>query len=382
MKNQNTKAHYIMIGGFLGSGKTTAILKLAQHLTNQGLRLGLITNDQGHGLVDTIKVASHGFPVAEIPGGCFCCRFNSLMEAADELTQSTRPDVFIAEPVGSCTDLIASVSYPLRRIYGERFSIAPLSVLLDPKRAMAMLGLSNGRHFSKKVAYIYHKQLEEATTIVINKIDQMNESNLASLEQVLAHRYPQAKLLACSAREGTGLEDWFNQITEDEQPTGETIEVDYQIYARGEALLGWLNATVAFRANSLVDGDAVLAQMTESVSQQLSALHIEIAHFKMTLSPNDGSGELAVINLVGNDREPEFSQMLSDPLDEGQLIVNLRAEGAPECLGAALQGALTAVSLRFSGLSLDLEHCEKFRPGKPVPVHRFSNEYDGMVQTV
>src|SRR5688500_20260517 len=128
------KPRYIMIGGFLGAGKTTAVLKLAEHLTAHGLRVGLITNDQSVNLVDTAMLASHGFAVQEITGGCFCCKFNSLMEAADRLAAEARPDVFIAEPVGSCTDLTASVTYPLRRMDGEDFSVAPLSVLVDPVR--------------------------------------------------------------------------------------------------------------------------------------------------------------------------------------------------------------------------------------------------------
>jgi len=125
------KARYIMIGGFLGAGKTTSVVRLAQHLTDQGLKVGLITNDQGSELVDTAMLRSRGFATEEIPGGCFCCRFNSLVDAAHKLTVATRPDVFIAEPVGSCTDLVATVTYPLRRIYGDNFSIAPLSVLVD-----------------------------------------------------------------------------------------------------------------------------------------------------------------------------------------------------------------------------------------------------------
>ena len=96
------KSRYIMIGGFLGAGKTTAILKLAEHLRAGGKRVGLITNDQSVGLVDTAMLASHGFATEEITGGCFCCRFNSLTDAADRLAESARPEVFIAEPVGSC----------------------------------------------------------------------------------------------------------------------------------------------------------------------------------------------------------------------------------------------------------------------------------------
>src|SRR5882757_417363 len=102
-------ADYIMVGGFLGAGKTTAMLRLAEHLTSHGRRVGLITNDQSHGLVDTSIVTAKGYPVEEITGGCFCCRFNSLTDAAERLTTRVMPDVFLAEPVGSCTDLKATV---------------------------------------------------------------------------------------------------------------------------------------------------------------------------------------------------------------------------------------------------------------------------------
>src|SRR6059058_6059112 len=145
------KCRYIMIGGFLGAGKTTSVARLARRLTDQGRRVGLITNDQGSELVDTAFLRSRGFATEEISGGCFCCRFNSLVEAANKLSAATRPDVFIAEPVGSCTDLVATVSYPLRRIYGDNFSIAPLSALVDPIRAQRVFGLERGGKFSEKV---------------------------------------------------------------------------------------------------------------------------------------------------------------------------------------------------------------------------------------
>ena len=61
---------------------TTAILRMAEALDRSGRRVGLITNDQSVGLVDTTVLSAHGFPVEEITGGCFCCRFNSLVDAA------------------------------------------------------------------------------------------------------------------------------------------------------------------------------------------------------------------------------------------------------------------------------------------------------------
>ncbi len=111
------KARYIMIGGFLGAGKTTVLGRLAKHLAGRGLRVGLITNDQGRNLVDTAMLRAQGFATEEISGGCFCCRFNSLVDAVARLTEQSRPDVFIAEPVGSCTDLAATVAYPSQSIW-------------------------------------------------------------------------------------------------------------------------------------------------------------------------------------------------------------------------------------------------------------------------
>ena len=58
-------ARYVMIGGFLGAGKTTAIDKFARSMVERGLRVGLITNDQSTGLVDTAILRSQGHAVED-----------------------------------------------------------------------------------------------------------------------------------------------------------------------------------------------------------------------------------------------------------------------------------------------------------------------------
>ena len=231
-KVQSPRSRYIMIGGFLGAGKTTSVARLAERLTKQGLRVGLITNDQGTELVDTAMLRSRGFATEEISGGCFCCRFNSLVDAAKKLDAATRPDVFIAEPVGSCTDLVATVTYPLRRIYGDSFSIAPLSVLVDPVRAARVLGLEDGGKFSEKVLYIYRKQLEEADFIVINKAELVEASRLEKLRAKLAAEFPHAQIIAASARSGAGLEEWFARLDSAEQVARDTMPPAPRRYVR------------------------------------------------------------------------------------------------------------------------------------------------------
>ncbi len=262
-------ARYIMIGGFLGAGKTTAMGRLARHLTDQGLRVGLITNDQAGGLVDTQLMRHQGFATEEIAGGCFCCRFNTLVDAAARLTEATRPDVFIAEPVGSCTDLVATVTYPLRRMYGADFTIAPLSVLVDPIRARRILGLDAGGNFSSKVAYIYKKQLEEADVILVNKQELLSPAQLTELVDALETTFPDSFVITASTRDQTGLSAWFDILTQETQGTHAPMEMDYAVYADGEALLGWLNATLTLTAEDEFDANEYLRTLAADLQGRL-----------------------------------------------------------------------------------------------------------------
>lgn len=369
--DRSRRARYIMIGGFLGAGKSTAVGRLARFLTDRGQTVGLITNDQGSGLVDTRSLRNQGFDVEEIAGGCFCCRFDSLRAAAENLDAKTCPDVFLAEPVGSCTDLVATVSYPLRRIYGDRFDIAPLSVLVDPTRAARVLGLEEGRSFSSKVTYVYSKQLEEAQALVINKCDRLEDGPREALRQALVSRYPDKPIFEISAREATGLDPWFAYMSDHELPIARTIDIDYETYGEGEALLGWLNATLRLDCDPAIDGNELMSSLARGIQERLRAHDAEVAHLKMTLSPTGGWGDLALVNLVGTDFVPELSERLQSPIEGGELIVNLRAEAPPELLRCCLDQALDQHDDR-PGLTLRLEHHEFFRPGQPEPTHRIA----------
>jgi G3E family GTPase len=366
---QTHRARYLMIGGFLGAGKTTSVLQLAKHLHQQGLRVGVIMNDQASGLVDTALTHSQQLDVEEIAGGCFCCRFNSLLEAASQLTEKNRPDVLIAEPVGSCTDLIATVNLPLQKIYGDQFEIGPLSVVVDPIRARRALGLEAGRSFSANVTYIYRKQLEEAQMIVINKTDLVSAEEQEELTQALYREFPQAKIYRISARHSSGLEPWFHELMNAESAIHQSMEVDYQRYGEGEAMLGWLNATLEIQAEE-VDGNQLLMQLAKDIRRQMQLHHAEIAHMKMILSADPDGLEIAALNCTSTEREPELSHRLSEEIDHAEILINLRAEAAPETLENALQEALREIQRKKINAEITL--CEHFRPGQPVPTHRFS----------
>jgi Ni2+-binding GTPase involved in maturation of urease and hydrogenase len=362
-------ARYIMIGGFLGAGKTTALLAFARWLHARGHAAGLITNDQGSALVDTRLLSGAGFAVEEIAGGCLCCRFQSLVEAAERLRAEEAPDVLLAEPVGSCTDLVATVALPLRRLYGDAFRVAPVSVMLDPFRARRILELDAGARFSDKVRYLYRKQLEEADALVINKADRLDAAARDTLRAALREAFPEARQFVVSAREGTGLERWFHWLLETGQPARTAMEVDYAAYAEGEARLGWLNAGYRLEAVTAWDGNAFLRELGEILRAAL-APEAEIAHLKMTLEATGLFHDVAVLNLVQNDAAPELAFTLEEPLRAGCLTLNLRAEAAPDRLADLVRQGVETARRRLPCSRFQEEHLQFFRPARPTPTHR------------
>ena len=369
------RVRYVMIGGFLGAGKTTSILRYASWLVARGLRVGLVTNDQAGGLVDTALAAAHDLAVEEIAGGCFCCRFTSLVEAAEARVHDSAPNILLAEPVGSCTDLVATVSLPLEQIYGERFTVAPVSVVVDPLRAARVLGLDGGAQLSAHVGYIYRKQLEEAEIVVLNKCDLVAPEQRARLREALAAVAPRARVFEGSARDGAGLEPWFEALLAERSTASAIADIDYDRYALGESLLGWLNleARIVSRDGHDYDGNRLLVEVMEAIRGRLQDSGHEIAHLKATLAVEGDPYELAAANLVRTAARPELSHRLAEPIDIGRLLLNLRAEADPALLDEAVRGALAALPALAGpdgGCDVEILHAEHFRPGRPVPTHR------------
>src|SRR5262249_35540009 len=156
------------------------------------------------------------------------CKFDSLVEAAAKLGSECHPDVLIAEPVGSCTDLVATVTYPLRRLYGRTFSVAPVSVLVDPIRAARVFGLERGRNFTVEVTYIYMKQLQEADIIVISKCDLMDAARLEALRAAIVEKFPTKTVLTISSLRGNNLDAWLAHLNNGLQAPGKAMQVDYK----------------------------------------------------------------------------------------------------------------------------------------------------------
>ncbi|MEJ7595331.1 MAG: GTP-binding protein [Planctomycetaceae bacterium] len=360
------KPVYIMVGGFLGAGKTSTISRLARHYMEQGKKVGIVTNDQTTDLVDTQSLRSQGFDVGEVAGSCFCCNFNALTSTVEHLGEGQLPDVILAEPVGSCTDLVATVIRPLTEVYGVPLDIAPYGVILKPSHGLRILRGDKTSGFSPKANYIFRKQIEEADFVVINRVDEMSPAEVAELRSLIESEYPGRPVLRCSAKTGDGFTALIETLEQRGQFGRRVMEVDYDIYAEGEAELGWLNSQVVVESTQDFDLDAFLMDVIQRLHARLLSSSAEAAHLKV-IGLCDGS--FAVANLVSNATGPELSLASNSRTLSANVVVNARVATDPADLELIVREELAAAAAAI-GVSQNVISLQSFRPGRPVPTHR------------
>lgn len=363
-----TSIRFVMLGGFLGAGKTTTIARLAQAYQQRGLRVGIVTNDQAADLVDTHALRSQGFEVGEVAGACFCCNFNELTDVAAKLGEDERPDVILAEPVGSCTDLVATVVQPLVQLHADRFEVAPYGVILKPSHGRRILKNEPNAGFSPKAAYIFRKQLEEADFIVLNRIDQLSKREVDELQQLLKESHPDVPTLRMSARTGVGFGGLLELLEQRGDFGRRVLELDYDTYAEGEAELGWLNANLAVSAEKPFSLDDLLIGIVNRLRTSLIEQKAEAAHLKAI---GLWEGAHGVANLISNDVPAELSLPAECQTKNADLVVNARVAVDPQVLDKEVRRAVEAACSDLAA-SADWRQVQSFRPGRPVPTHRLA----------
>ena len=363
-----SQVRFIMVGGFLGAGKTTTISRLASEYQKQGLKVAIVTNDQATDLVDTHTLRSQGFQVGEVAGACFCCNFEALTQTAAQLHAGGRPDVILAEPVGSCTDLVATVIQPLMQLYGDQFDVAPYGVVLKPNHGRQIMRNELDSGFSPNAAYIFKKQLAEADFILLNRVDELSENEINDLTVLVSVEAPGVPVLRISAREGTGFEALLELLDQRGKFGRRFLDLDYDIYAEGEAELGWLNMSLTAEADHEFDLDELLIGIITRLQNSLADANAETAHLK-TIGLSAGCHGLA--NLTSSDSPAVLSMPSNCRTKQADIVVNARVAIDPDDLKQLVQLAVAESSVEQRATA-NLQQTQSFRPGRPVPTHRFS----------
>lgn len=358
---------FIALGGFLGAGKTTTLITAARLLQDRGQRVAIITNDQGTELIDTQLARSELDNVGEVTGGCFCCRFEDLMAATDRLMADGMADVIIAEAVGSCTDLQATVIRPLRSLHGDRFAVAPLTTILDPVRYGALSGSLPLLSSQEDLAYLYGHQLAEADIIAVNKADLLDGTERARLLAALRAEYPRATVLGYSARTGDGLADLVTAW--DTAPThSPVVDIDYDRYAAAEAKLAWFNRGYTLTTPPGFCPERWIGVLLNHVSAAAAARGWTIGHAKAAIDAPEG---LTKLSLTAADDTPVVDTSAATTATSVVANFNARIACEPVDLDALAEAAVRAANAVTGASCVNTPQAQvAFKPGYPRPVHR------------
>ncbi len=348
MTTHAAKPWVVMVGGFLGAGKTTLILAAAEELERRGIRSAIIMNDQGDALVDTHYAALQGKQSGEVTGGCFCCRLSELMRVMGEL-RAHSPEVIFAEPVGSCTDISATILHPLLE-YRDEYRLAPFTVLVDPERAKTLLRADADAN----LRFLFEKQLEEADLVCFTKSDLYSE-------------YPEIgarHLRQVSARTGEGVAAWLDEVLSGRLRTGSRIlDIDYAQYARAEAALAWLNLQVTIEPLVPSSPAMILGPLLDGVDRGFTADGISIVHLKAIVDAPTGFLKAA---MCANGEQPAVEgDLAASPARRLDLLLNLRALGAAARVRQIVERELNGIDGKLIDLRVD-----SFHPAEPKPERR------------
>jgi len=357
----------IFVGGFLGSGKTTALAAIAKRLLKQGKRVGIVTNDQSDNLADTVIVrellGELGVPIEEVVAGCFCCKFEELIDNIEKILVH-KPDILMGEPVGSCTDFVAAVANPIKIHYHEAFRFAPFTTMVDPDRVKELLLGEHDSNFPEEVAYLFGKQLEEADILVLNKIDLISDEDKTRIVSILREKYPDKEILTTNAREGHGIDKWMESLLSG-RPGANTIlrQLDYDRYARAEAVLGWLNAAVKISAAKPFNISNFLSALMVELRDVFKEEKGEIGHLKAVFT---SGGKSIWINLTSLHSDPLSSGVDLGEVIKGTIILNARVQLDPELLESMTRAAIDKVSAAYN-VEPVIDDLQCFSPAYPDP---------------
>lgn len=362
------KTRLILVGGFLGAGKTTLLFETTKLLMQEGKKVGLITNDQASELVDTALLLQARINVAEVSGSCFCCNFNGFINSVKRVGKDSDADIIIAEPVGSCADLSATLMQPLKEHLNRELIVAPLTVLADPFKLNDICNGGNaGLHSS--AAYIFRKQLEESDLIVISKTDLLAEDQLNGLKEKVRIQFPGTEVLSVSSKTGVGISEWVNKVLTSKKTGQKILQIDYDTYAEGEAVLGWLNGSVSLKGEE-IDFDQLAKDFLAEFGKRIAAFNISVGHIKIIIE--NGMDYLAG-NLTGTSETLSFRGGVG-VANEARLTINARVELSPVNLDAIVKQILTQVVP--DGVTITLNAWKCLSPGYPNPTYRYTRVVD------
>ena len=175
----------LLLSGFLGTGKTSALLQMAAYLVRGARRDGtsvmIIENEIGEVGVDDKVLKARGLAVRELFAGCACCTGGAdLIADIRSIRDTADPDWIIIEATG--------VAYPLEiKNNVEACFHVPVKIL-------SMADAGRWKRLHSYMPQLIEAQVDSADCILLNKVDLVDEETAETILGELRAYNSQAEL--------------------------------------------------------------------------------------------------------------------------------------------------------------------------------------------
>jgi len=191
----------LQLAGFLGSGKTTLMVRLGSALGKAGKKVAVIVNEVGEVGVDGQVIEAYGLRTVELTEGCICCSLSgSLQNTIRILAKEYKPDIVLIEPTGLALPSKVNAILRTSMVETERtFTVA----IVDAYRARKVLNETRA---------FFSRQISAVDLIALNKIDIVDAALLDEIEQMVSEINPEPPIVRISAKTGEGFDELFARL--------------------------------------------------------------------------------------------------------------------------------------------------------------------------
>ncbi|MDR0791352.1 MAG: hypothetical protein LBE47_02305 [Methanomassiliicoccaceae archaeon] len=186
----------LIVSGMLGSGKTSAILGIADTLSERGLKIAIIENEIGSVGIDGEILERHGMQVRELKGGCICGSMRTgMIDALRTLEAHMKPDIAIVEPTGIADP--RQVLTAVEGVTGLTLTEILTIIMVDAERILKVR-----RMFERPLK----NQLSVANVVLMNKVDTVTQSEIDEIVSLLRSMSYSGPILNVQADKGIGMD--------------------------------------------------------------------------------------------------------------------------------------------------------------------------------